>query len=386
MKKMISLLLVLILVAALALTPVLAEKGNGTGGGGGNGNGESPLSVAGVTIGDKDLKDAEIDPSGEITVKFDRGMSENKDVNVAAISIADAETTVTFDGDRTFTVAFKDLKEGDHELVIAKTAKANNGKELGEDYKVAFKVKAAEPEEEPHEKSCPSKDFSDVNKDVNNWTHLPIDYVLTKKYMAGEPNNKFNPTGDVSRAMVVQVLYAREAKPKAEKKAGFKDVVDGSWYVDAVNWAAENKIVAGFEDGNFKPNDSVTREQLALIFQKYAEYKKLDTKKTDDLSKFKDKDTVSKWAVDGVKWAVGDGIISGTVEGNSKDLLVAPKAKSNRAQLAVMLKAFDEKVDAAEGPDTPEENPDPSESPAPSESPVPAESPAPSASEAPQGE
>ena len=340
MKKMISLLLVLILVAALALTPVLAEKGNGTGGGGGNGNGESPLSVAGVTIGDKDLKDAEIDPSGEITVKFDRGMSENKDVNVAAISIADAETTVTFDGDRTFTVAFKDLKEGDHELVIAKTAKANNGKELGEDYKVAFKVKAAEPEEEPHEKSCPSKDFSDVNKDVNNWTHLPIDYVLTKKYMAGEPNNKFNPTGDVSRAMVVQVLYAREAKPKAEKKAGFKDVVDGSWYVDAVNWAAENKIVAGFEDGNFKPNDSVTREQLATILYRSAQAKGQGFSGGWAFPLlFDDADQISDYAYEAMCWMNMNSVINGVSETE-----LSPKSDAVRAQVATMLMRFNENV------------------------------------------
>lgn len=374
MKRTLSIVLALVLVFALFACPVMAAK-DGSGGG----NGEKQLTVEKVTVGDKDLKDAEVAPSGEIKVVFSNGMDKNKDDNIKAITIADAEVKVAAGEDnKTFVVTYKDLKAGTYKLVIAKTAKANNDSTLKEDYVVEFKVKEAE---KPHEETCPSKDFKDVPTKVDNWMHLPIDYVLEKGYMVGMSKTEFGINTKVSRAMVVQVLYAKHDKPKVEKKAGFEDVTDKDWFADAVSWAAANGITKGYSDKKFGPNDPVTREQLALMLKKYAEFKKLDVKAAGDLSKFNDKDKVSTWAVDGVKWAVGAGVIAGTEKGN-----IEPTASATRAQFAVMMKAFDEKVDVEKEPaedEEPEESPKPSESPAPSESPEPSESPAPSESATP---
>ena len=367
MRKAVSIVLALVLVVAFFACPVMAAKGDGDGSGGGEG--KKQVEVTSVTIGDKELKGAEVEPSGEIKVMFSNGMDENKEDNIKAITITGAEVKVAAGEDRkTFVVTYSDLKAGDHELVIAKTAKANNDTTLKEDCKVAFKVKETE---KPHKDTCPSKDFKDVPENVSNWMHLPIDYVLTKGYMVGMDKTSFGTNQKVSRAMVVVVLFAKDGKKAVETKANFKDV-GNTWYTDAVNWAVANKIAVGYEDKTVKPDAPVTREQLALMLQKYAEMKKLKVKDSGDLSKFKDKDKVSKWAVDGVKWAVGAGIMAGTNEGK-----IEPTETATRAQFATMMKAFDEKVDVAEEPaegEEPEESPKPSESPAPSESPVPSAS------------
>lgn len=275
MKRTLSIVLALVLAAALIACPVLAANGDGNGNGGGNG--EKQVEVSSVTVGDKDLKDAEVAPTGEIKVVFSNGMDKNKETNIKAITITGAEVKVAAGEDnKTFVVTYSNLKAGAQELIIAKTATANNGTALTEDFKVAFKVKEAE---KPHAETCPSKGFKDVPDAVDNWMHLPIDYVLEKGYMVGMDKTSFGANANVSRAMVVQVLFAKEGKNAVESRADFKDV-GNTWYTDAVNWAAANKIVSGFEDKTFRPDAPVTREQLALMLQKYAAMKKLDTKKS----------------------------------------------------------------------------------------------------------
>lgn len=193
-----------------------------------------------------------------------------------------------------------------------------------------------------HSDTCPSTKFTDVDKNESNWTHKPIDYVLEKGYMSGTSTTAFEPNKTVSRAMVVQVLYAMEGKPAVIKSAGFKDVESGKWYADAVNWAANNGIVAGYTDGKFGINDPVKRQDLVAIMYKYAVYKKYDAAISGDISVFADKDAISSYAVNGMKWGVGHGIISGIKDGNKTN--AQPKATASRAQLAVILKAFDQNV------------------------------------------
>lgn len=363
MKRIISLMLILVLAAALVVSPVIAANGDGSGNGDGTGGGNRPLTVVGVTVDGNTLEGAEVAASGVINVEFSNGMTENEEANKAAITITGAESvTVTMLDKHNFSVEYRDLTEGAHELVIAKNAQANNGNTLDADVKVSFRVKA---EEDPHAETCPSRGFTDVNRDVENWTHLPIDYALSKQYMTGESSNKFNPDGNVLRATVVQVLYAKEGKPAVEKKAGFTDVKDGDWYADAVSWAAAQGIVSGYDAKTFGPKDPVTREQLALMFMKYAQRKELKNSTSGDLSRFKDQAQISKWAVEGVQWAVGAGIIAGTEKGT-----IEPQARARRAELAVIMKAFDEKVEA--GSAEPEEatEPETSVQPEPSEAPA----------------
>ena len=198
------------------------------------------------------------------------------------------------------------------------------------------------PPSSGHYASCPSAKYVDVNISESNWTHAPIDYVLEKGYMAGVSETMFEPNTSVSRAMVVQVLYAMEGKPIPYKNVNFSDVVPGKWYEDAINWAASHGIVAGYTDGRFGVNDPVKRQDLVAIMYKYAAYKGYDTALNGDISKFADKATISTYAENGMKWGVGHSIISGIKDGNNVN--AQPKASANRAQLAVILKAFDQNV------------------------------------------
>ena len=153
MKKLITIAIVLIMVTALCVCPVLAAGGNGDGSGGGGGN--APLSVVSVTIDGAALDGAETGPDGTITISFDRGMNKNSATTAAAISITGADSTVSFDGDRTFTVSFSGLEPGTYTLVIGAAATANNGNTLGADYTATFTVKAADQPADPEPATDP---------------------------------------------------------------------------------------------------------------------------------------------------------------------------------------------------------------------------------------
>lgn len=181
-----------------------------------------------------------------------------------------------------------------------------------------------------------SNQFSDVPND--KWYTNAVYYCRDNGYMAGKSNNKFDPNGKVTRATITQVLYAMEGKPTAKKTAGFKDLKSGAWYVDSVNWAASIGIVSGYSKDKFGPNDAITRQQMAAIMYQYAKYKKYDTSANGDISKFKDSGSITKYAVTPMKWAVGHGIISGTNKG------LEPKGTATRAQIAVILQAFDKNI------------------------------------------
>ena len=118
----------------------------------------------------------------------------------------------------------------------------------------------------------------------------------------------------------------------------FSDVKSGKWFSNAVVWAADKGIVSGYPDGTFKPSTDITREQMVAIMFKYTQMKGFDSTQNGNLSKFADQKRVSKYAVPGLKWAVGYGIISGTKNG------IEPKGKSTRAQVAIILQSYDKNV------------------------------------------
>ncbi len=172
--------------------------------------------------------------------------------------------------------------------------------------------------------------FTDVNK--GDWFYDPVKYVVMKGYMAGTSANTFGPNEALTRAMVVQILYAIKSKPPVEKRAGFTDVPSGEWYYDAVSWAADKGIVAGFEDNTFRPNQNVTREELATMLRAFTAYSNADTNANGSVDGFADAATISGWAVDHIKWAVGHQIMAGK-PGN----LVDPKGTATRAEMATMI-------------------------------------------------
>ena len=176
-------------------------------------------------------------------------------------------------------------------------------------------------------------EFTDVKE--SDWYFSAVNYVLQKGYMVGTSSTTFSPNGQLTRAMVAQILYAIASKPTVESSAGFTDVSSGDWYAAAVNWAASRGIVSGYGDGRFGPNDYVTREQLATMLRSFAVYKNAKSDASGDLSSFTDAENISSWAVDNVKWAVGNGIISG--KGNG---IIDPQGTATRAEMAQMVYKF----------------------------------------------
>ncbi len=175
--------------------------------------------------------------------------------------------------------------------------------------------------------------FADVP--AGAWYEAAVKYVYEQGIMSGASATTFAPDAKLSRAQVAQVLYNMEGSPAAVSGGTFSDVDGGVWYAGAVNWAAEQGIVNGYGGGRFGPEDNVTREQLALILFNYAAYKGYDTTARGDLSAFGDRGSVSGWAGEAVKWAVGAGLLSGKTGG-----LLDPGGTAARSEAAKILMSF----------------------------------------------
>ena len=193
-----------------------------------------------------------------------------------------------------------------------------------------------------------TKSVTEIFKDVNDdWYTAYIQYVYDNGLMSGiQGTTLFQPNANILKAQVAQVLYNMDGKTEVTDKSVFtelKDVYEAEWYADAVAWAYNSGVVTGdLNTKKFSPNASVTREQLALMMYRYAQYKGYDTTATSELSGLKNADKVSNWALDAVKWAVGQGLISGVDKNGVKDL--QPQGNASRAQMAAILQRFLENV------------------------------------------
>ncbi|MEE0434554.1 MAG: 5'-nucleotidase C-terminal domain-containing protein [Peptococcaceae bacterium] len=174
--------------------------------------------------------------------------------------------------------------------------------------------------------------FNDVAE--SDWFYGAVKYAYDNNLMNGVTADQFAPQTNLTRAMMAAVLANLE-NGTASGDAHFSDVADDAWYADAVNWAAENGIVNGYEDGTYRPNDNLTREQMAAMLHNYAAYKGYDLSATDDLSTFADADQVSSWAHNVVCWAVGADLLHGTGDG-----ILNPGGTATRAEVAAILANF----------------------------------------------
>ena len=180
---------------------------------------------------------------------------------------------------------------------------------------------------------CPTHHLSDVL--VKAWYHDAVDYVVEHGIMTGTSATTFEPNTTLSRAMVAQILYNLEGQPTVTGESTFTDV-SGHWAIDAITWAQKTGVVTGYENNTFRPNQAVTREELAQVLYNYAQYKKITLPALGDLSKFPDGDKVSPWARTAMKWATGLGVINGY-----EDSTLEPGGDSTRAQAASILMNFD---------------------------------------------
>ena len=185
---------------------------------------------------------------------------------------------------------------------------------------------------EPEE---PATDVSDIFIDVapNAWYKDAVQYAYAGGLMTGVSANEFAPDATTTRGMIVSMLARLEGVESAND-AGFADV-EGEWYATAVNWAASVGVVNGYEDNTFRPNDAITREQLAAILMNYAAYKGEDVNARASLDAYSDAENVSTWATDTMSWAVAEGYITGM----TADTL-QPQGSATRAQVAAILQRF----------------------------------------------
>lgn len=176
--------------------------------------------------------------------------------------------------------------------------------------------------------------FVDVTED--KWYYDAVAYVYQQGIMVGMSETTFEPNTTVNRAQVVQMLYNLEGQPQVSGDSGFSDIRDDQWYAKAVAWASANDVVAGYEDGTFRPTRAVTREEFAQILYNYAKFKGYGLSASADLGKFPDSGQVSSWAETALGWANGNGLINGHDDGR-----LDPKGSTIRAQAASILMNFD---------------------------------------------
>lgn len=180
--------------------------------------------------------------------------------------------------------------------------------------------------------TCPSEEFADLDPDA--WYHDAVDYVLHKGLMNGVGGGKFDPNGTASRAMIVTLLWRLEGEPICgQGKSGtFVDVPEYEWYTEAVEWAAANGIVEGW-NGNFDPMGLITREQLAAILYRYEQYTGGGFKGLwMFLLDYTDRDQVSDWAYEAMCWTTMHDVINGKGGG-----ILDPKGSAKRCEVAQML-------------------------------------------------
>ena len=200
------------------------------------------------------------------------------------------------------------------------------------DRAVTVKASFAPLPDENQEKSCdgggdcPSGAYADLS--TSAWYHEAVDYAIREGLLTGYGDGMFHPNGTLSRAQLAQILYNREGRPAVAGGSGFTDVAPDSWYANAVIWAAAQGIVGGYGNGEFGPDDSVTREQLAVMLWRYS---KRPAAAGGELH-FSDAHQANSWALEALRWAAENGVLNG--KGNG---VLDPGGLTSRAETAQML-------------------------------------------------
>ncbi len=182
---------------------------------------------------------------------------------------------------------------------------------------------------------CPSLEFDDL--DITRWYHLDTDYVIDKDIFRGTTKNTFTPDGNITRAMMITVLYRAEGEPEVTGEATFLDIDENAYYAKAVVWGQQNGIIKGYSEVEYAPEQDILREQIAAIMYRYAKYKGYDVSigENTNLLSYEDFDEISEYAVASMQWAVGSGMIKGRTEST-----LNPEDYATRAEIAAMLHRF----------------------------------------------
>ncbi|MBQ7120468.1 MAG: S-layer homology domain-containing protein [Oscillospiraceae bacterium] len=274
-----------------------ARSSGGGGGGGGGGDATPTYIVSFETNGGSEIKSVSVSLGGKVT-------------------IPDAPTKdgYTFDGWYT-----------DEELTTAYDFDATVSKSLT--------LYAKWKEFSGNSPSGWQNPFEDVK--LEHWFYDDVRFVNENGLMKGVSEKLFAPSRNVTRAMLVTVLYRMEGEPTTNESSPFGDVDMESYYGNAVSWAKQNGIVKGISENEFAPNVNITREQFAAIMLRYAEYKGMSAVTLEENLHFDDADEISEYAISAMNWAVGSELIKGRSEKT-----LCPKDTATRAECAAILHRF----------------------------------------------
>ena len=273
--------------------------------------------------------------------------SKNGDVSVSDTwADEDDKITLTITPDKGYEVDKIEIVDDEGDKIDAKKVEDKDNKytfrmaNCDVTVTVTFKEegKTTEDTDKEEDKDNETTENTDLNfTDVSSsdWFFKGVEYVVDKGIMSGVSENQFDPSGKLTRAMLVQMLYNMESRPACDTENAFIDVPVGQWYTDAVIWANDAKIVSGMGEGLFAPNMEITREQMVAMLYNYAKYKGYDVTASADLSTFADNASVSAWAQPAMQWAVAEGYISGM-----GDNQLAPQGTATRAEIASVIMRF----------------------------------------------
>jgi hypothetical protein len=186
-----------------------------------------------------------------------------------------------------------------------------------------------------HDEECPMYAYSDLKEKLNEWFHDGIHFCLENGIMKGYEDMTFRETLPTTRAELVTMLWNTQGKPDQGKDLSFTDTPSDAWYYDAVRWGVDTKIVNGYEDNTFRPNNPVSRQELAKLLYGFAKANGFDVSDSASIDGFNDRSEVGPWAVPYLEWAVGAGLIQGR-DGN----MLAPTDNASRAEVATIMMRF----------------------------------------------
>ena len=290
----------------------------------------------GTTVGNDEFQDtAAPSPGGSSSYTITTKDTDNGSISVSPSRASSGRTvTITVDPDEGYVLDELTVTDSKGEKV--ELTKVSDTKYTFTMPRSQVTIEATFVEDPDYVEPDPSTSVADIFDDIQPgaWYEDAVQFAYDEGIMTGTSKTTFEPNTTTTRGMIVSILHRLEGNPVVTEEA-FSDVSADDWYGKAVAWASSEGIVGGYGDGTFQPNKAITREEMASILYRYAQYKDQDVSARADLTKYTDADQVGAWAEDVMQWANAEGLINGMTE----DTLV-PQGNATRAQVAAMFQRY----------------------------------------------
>ena len=289
-----------------------------------------------TTVGNDEFQDtAASSPGGSSSYTITTKDTDNGSISVSPSRASSGRTvTITVDPDEGYVLDELTVTDSKGEKV--ELTKVSDTKYTFTMPRSRVTIEATFVEDPDYVEPGPSTSVADIFDDIQPgaWYEDAVQFAYDEGIMTGTSKTTFEPNTTTTRGMIVSILHRLEGNPVVTEEA-FSDVSADDWYGKAVAWASSEGIVGGYGDGTFQPNKAITREEMASILYRYAQYKDQDVSARADLTKYTDADQVGAWAEDVMQWANAEGLINGMTE----DTLV-PQGNATRAQVAAMFQRY----------------------------------------------